>query len=64
MTMETTRKPASPKPPFTPASPEQAAWPVYESAALFLHGKVIVIAHAGRQYQLRITHGNKLILTA
>jgi len=39
-------------------------YPVYRSEALFTRGKVIVIVHQGREYQLRVTSGNKLILTA
>ena len=34
------------------------------SVALFAGSKMIVIEHAGRKYQLRLTSGNKLILTA
>lgn len=39
-------------------------YPVYRSEALFAQSKVIVIVHHGREYQLRVTSGNKLILTA
>jgi hemin uptake protein HemP len=38
--------------------------PVYQSNTLFQGGKVILIMHEGREYQLRITHAGKLILTA
>lgn len=34
------------------------------SEDLFAHGKQVVIEHAGREYRLRLTAGNKLILTA
>ena len=38
--------------------------PTFQSQALFQGGKVVVIVHQGRAYQLRITHAGKLILTA
>ncbi|NTV97524.1 MAG: hemin uptake protein HemP [Thiobacillus sp.] len=47
-----------------PAPPAKPAHPTYRSEALFGHAKVVVIVHGGREYQLRITSANKLILTA
>ncbi len=44
---------------ISPAQP-----PVVRSENLFGGGKVVVIVHDGREYQLRITHAGKLILTA
>lgn len=38
--------------------------PRVRSEELFAGGKVVVIVHGGREYQLRITTANKLILTA
>lgn len=38
--------------------------PHFRCEALFSGKKMIVIEHAGREYQLRLTSGNKLILTA
>jgi len=38
--------------------------PTYQSRDLFQGGKVVVIVHEGREYQLRITQAGKLILTA
>jgi hemin uptake protein HemP len=38
--------------------------PHFCSAVLFAGRKMIVIEHAGREYQLRLTSANKLILTA
>ena len=38
--------------------------PRLRSEELFAHGKEVVIEHAGREYRLRLTAGNKLILTA
>lgn len=40
------------------------AYPSYRSEDLFGQSKVIVIVHAGREYQLRVTSAKKLILTA
>ena len=34
------------------------------SAELFAHGNQVVIEHDGREYCLRLTAGNKLLLTA
>jgi hemin uptake protein HemP len=47
----------------TPESP-QTTPPTYQSRDLFQGGKVVVIVHEGREYQLRITQAGKLILTA
>ncbi|TCJ15520.1 hemin uptake protein HemP [Parasulfuritortus cantonensis] len=44
--------------------PSKPSCPVYRSEALFAGAKVLVIVHDGREYQLRITNANKLILTA
>lgn len=53
----------SPAPP--PAKPvEEATHPAYRSEDLFQGGKVLLIVHEGREYWLRITGTNKLILTA
>ena len=46
------------------ANPPQPDFPTYRSEDLFVSGKVVIIVHDGRQYQLRITSANKLILTA
>ncbi|BBP01298.1 hemin uptake protein HemP [Sulfuriferula nivalis] len=50
----------------TPATTSKTAQtpPRYDSKHLFGEGNVAIIQHAGREYQLRITAGNKLILTA
>lgn len=47
-----------------PASGTKPAFPTYRSEDLFAKGKVVVIVHDGREYQLRVTNSNKLILTA
>lgn len=47
-----------------PETPTKPGYPTYRSEALFGHAKVVVIVHGGREYQLRITSANKLILTA
>lgn len=47
-----------------PTFDAKPVFPIYRSEQLFEAGKVIVIVHAGREYQLRITSANKLILTA
>lgn len=52
---ESEKKPTGGSPPV---------YPTFRSETLFAQGKVIVIVHAGRSYQLRITSANKLILTA
>jgi hemin uptake protein HemP len=39
-------------------------YPTFRSEDLFGQSKVIVIVHGGREYQLRVTRANKLILTA
>lgn len=50
----------------TPAYPSKSVQtlPRYDSKHLFGAENVAIIQHAGREYQLRITAGNKLILTA
>lgn len=50
--------------PKKPSNPRKPACPVYRSEDLFAGAKVVVIVHGGREYQLRITNANKLILTA
>lgn len=50
-------------PPNGPSPPAPAA-PVVESADLFNGAAEIVIRHAGREYRLRRTRLDKLILTA
>ena len=52
------------KPPKPVASGEGTPPPTYPSEALFQGGKVVLILHGGREYWLRITNANKLILTA
>ncbi len=47
----------------SPAPPQKAP-PTYQSRDLFQGGKVVVIVHEGREYQLRVTQAGKLILTA
>lgn len=48
-----------------PAKPSgEAPPPAFRSEDLFQGGKVILIVHQGREYALRITGANKLILTA
>jgi hemin uptake protein HemP len=49
---------------FTPSGESVPNAARFKSEALFGGGKVIVIQHAGREYRLRITRANKLILTA
>lgn len=51
-------------PPAPPAKPVETPPPTYPSEALFQGGKVVLILHGGREYWLRITSANKLILTA
>lgn len=54
-----------PSPPRHAAAPLQAGTPPrYHSETLFANGRTVVIAHAGREYRLSVTAGNKLILTA
>jgi hemin uptake protein HemP len=50
--------------PEPPAKAEGSPPPTYTSESLFQGGKVVLILHEGREYWLRITHANKLILTA
>ena len=45
-------------------APSSASTPVLDSAALFQGGAEIVIRHGGRDYRLRRTRLDKLILTA
>ncbi len=52
------------KPPMPVAPKESSPPPTYPSEALFQGGKVVLILHGGREYWLRITQANKLILTA
>lgn len=47
-----------------PIAPPKPVVPTFRSENLFGTGKVVVIVHGGREYQLRITSANKLILTA
>lgn len=51
-------------PPPDPASRASTGSPVIESAALFQGSVEVVIRHAGREYRLRRTRLDKLILTA
>ena len=48
----------------TPESPDPRAAAILESEALFRGKSEIVIRHAGREYRLRRTRFDKLILTA
>ncbi len=50
--------------PEPPVRDGDASPATYTSQALFQGGKVVLILHGGREYWLRITHANKLILTA
>lgn len=52
----------NPAPPRAPINPPVV--PRIRSEELFADGRVVVIIHAEREYQLRITTANKLILTA
>ena len=54
----------SPIPPSKPMPPGEKTPPSYRSDALFQGGRVVLILHEGREYWLRITNANKLILTA
>lgn len=47
-----------------PIVPPKPVYPTFRSEDLFAESKVVVIVHGGREYQLRITSANKLILTA
>ena len=50
-----------------PAGPQMApagSVPSYDSDQLFAGSRRVVIVHAGREYSLRLTAANKLILTA
>jgi hemin uptake protein HemP len=49
-------------PKTTPPGDKQP--PTFHSHDLFQGGKVVLILHEGREYWLRITSANKLILTA
>lgn len=44
--------------------PAEPALPRLKSSDLFGHGREIEIDHNGRIYRMRVTHLNKLILTA
>ncbi|MCD6706500.1 MAG: hemin uptake protein HemP [Thiobacillus sp.] len=53
------------KPPAPVPQPQDPpALPRFRSEDLFAGGKVVVIVHAEREYLLRLTASNKLILTA
>lgn len=59
------QSPRQAHPPVPPAEPPgRTAPPVVESGALFQGGSELVIRHAGREYRLRRTRFDKLILTA
>lgn len=47
-----------------PQPQDPPALPRFRSEDLFAGGKVVVIVHAEREYLLRLTASNKLILTA
>lgn len=55
--------PEQPQLPIGLASAEPAL-PRLKSSDLFGHGREIEIDHNGRIYRMRVTHLNKLILTA
>ncbi len=48
----------------SPIPTQPTAPPRLRSEDLFAGGKVVVIVHGDREYRLRITTANKLILTA
>ncbi len=50
--------------PSNPPPPAPGTTPTYQSRDLFQGGKVVIIVHEGREYQLRVTQAGKLILTA
>lgn len=59
------RTPLEPPPPAGPPdTPGKGTPPVVESATLFQGGSELVIRHGGREYRLRRTRFDKLILTA
>jgi len=51
-------------PPEPPKPPDKQALPVVDSEALLQGGNEVVIRHGGREYRLRRTRFDKLILTA
>ena len=60
------RKPQTPPPdiPLDEDAPGAAKLPIIDSATLFRGGSEIVIRHGQREYRLRRTRFDKLILTA
>lgn len=58
--MQDARKP----PTKAPATGTDRSPPRYRSEDLFAGTKLLVIVHSGREYSLRVTAANKLILTA
>lgn len=59
-------RPDHPTPDPLPGTSASAAGsvPRYHSEQLFAGARQIAIVHAGREYSLRLTAANKLILTA
>lgn len=47
-----------------PGTPRIAAPPRLDSSALFGASRELIIVHNGREYRLRMTQNEKLILTA
>jgi hemin uptake protein HemP len=62
--MTETRPPSTSEPRTTPESPDPRGAAILESEALFKGKSEVVIRHAGREYRLRRTRFDKLILTA
>ena len=58
------RSPSPMPPPAMPPHEEKDAIPVIDSAALLKGGAEVLIRHGGREYRLRRTRFDKLILTA
>lgn len=73
-TDDTTTMPSAPSRPIRPAAqrerqsatelPGTDPVPRYDSEQLFAGSRRVAIVHAGREYSLRLTATNKLILTA
>ena len=56
-------KPILPSPAPAPAPARVAAAPSIDSRELLRGQRTVDIEHAGQRYTLRVTNGNKLILT-
>lgn len=58
-------RPIRPTPERTATEPSRTEpVPRYDSEQLFAGSRRVAIVHAGREYSLRLTAANKLILTA